>query len=91
VAQHNEVIHERLYVKEPNTERLRKGAAGHMKYRLATGWRETERWFGERYITVRLERSGVDPALGKLPPIPPPPPRTNRRDSNRFGGGGPRG
>jgi hypothetical protein len=89
VGQYNEVMHQRLYLKEPNTERIRKTSAGELKHRLATGWRETERWFADRYITVRLERSGVDPAIGKLPVIPPPPPRTGRRDPNRPGG--PRG
>jgi hypothetical protein len=90
MAQYNEVAHKRLYLREPNTERLRKNAAGRLRHMLATGWRETERWYGDRYITVRMERSGVDPAIGKLPAIPPPPPRSSRRDSNRFGGGGPR-
>lgn len=88
MAQYNEVRHDRLYLKEPRTERLRKGATGQLKHMLATGWRETERWYTDRYITVRMERSGVDPAIGKLPNIPPPPPRISRRDSNRFGGGG---
>ena len=52
MADHHEVVHERLYLREPRTERLRKGAAGHLRHLLATGWRETERWHAEDYITV---------------------------------------
>jgi hypothetical protein len=90
MSDHKEVRHERLYLKEPGTERLRKGSAARLRYLLASGWRETERWYTERFITARVERSGVDPAVGKMPHIPPPAPRPQRQD-NRRGGGGPGG
>ena len=56
MAEYREVTHKRLYVKEPGTERLRSGAAGWLRHRLATGWKETERWHADHYVTVRLER-----------------------------------
>jgi len=98
MAEHHEVRHERLWLKEPGTERLRKNAAAHLRYLLATGWRETDRWIGTDYITVKVERSGVDPRIGRMPKIEPPPPRPPREDrrggfgGRGFGGpGGPRG
>jgi hypothetical protein len=62
---YKESTHERLWLKEPGTERLRKRGAGRLKHLLAQGWRETERWHSDRYVTVRLERSGVSPWIGK--------------------------
>ena len=53
---YKQVIHERLYLKEPGTERFRKTSAGRLKRMLAEGWRETERWHAEDHITVRLDR-----------------------------------
>jgi hypothetical protein len=89
VAEYHEVMHERLYLREPNTERLRKSATGRLRYMLATGWKETERWHNPEYITVKMERSGVAPRMTRLPKIAPPPPRPPRQ---RDGGpGGPRG
>jgi hypothetical protein len=83
---YKEVIHERLYLREPRTERLRKTSAGRLKHLTATGWRETERWHADDYITVRLERSGVSPWIGqpirlKAADMPA------RRDQGRRGGG----
>jgi hypothetical protein len=74
-----QVLHERLHVKEPRTDRLRRSAAGHLKHLLATGWRETDRWQAADYITVRLEREGK--ALEPVPAAPPAAPRS------RQGGG----
>jgi len=93
MADHREVHHERLYVKEPRTERLRKTAAARLRYLLSTGWRETERWHAEDHITVKVERSGVDPRLGKMPYVPPPVARPARGDRGGAGGfrGGPGG
>ena len=88
MADHREVRHERLYVKQPGTERLRKNAAGRLKHMLSTGWRETERWHAEDYITVRMERTGVSPSIGKPPRAVPAEPRPPR-DMNRRGQGGP--
>jgi hypothetical protein len=88
MADHREVIHERLYLKQPGTEKLRKGAEGRLKHLLSNGWRETERWHAEDYITVKVERSGVSPSIGKEPRIQPaemrPPRDFNRR--GQFGG-----
>jgi hypothetical protein len=88
MGEHKEVIEEKLWLKEPRTERLRKGSAGRLRHLLSTGWRETDRWPGDQYVTARFERTGVDPSLGKLPKIQPPPPRTFR-DRNQGGRGGP--
>jgi hypothetical protein len=91
VADHREVIHQRLYLKQPGTERLRKGAEGRLKHLLSTGWRETERWHAEHYITVQVERTGVSPSLGKMPRIDKSEMQRPPRDGNRrgqFGGGG---
>jgi len=90
MADHREVVHERLYLRQPGTERLRKNAAGHLKHMLSTGWRETERWHAEDYITVRMERTGVSPSIGKAPRFTPPEPRPPRdRDRTGRGQGGP--
>ena len=75
MAEHHEVRHERLYLSEPNSERLRKTAAGHLRYLVSTGWRETERWHAPNYITVKMERSGHVPRMTKLPKPPPAPAR----------------
>ena len=44
VAEYKEVVHERLYLKVPGGEQLRKTSAGRLKHMLADGWRETQRW-----------------------------------------------
>jgi hypothetical protein len=67
MGDHREVIHERLYLREPNTDRLRKTAAGRLKRLVAQGWRETDRWNRGEYIEVRLERTGVAPERLRLP------------------------
>ena|SRR5438067_13683132 len=93
MAEHHEVRHERLYLSEPNSERLRKTAAGHLRYLVSTGWRETERWHAPNYITVKMERSGHVPRMTKLPKPPPAPARPARQGGpgRGPGGGGPRG
>jgi hypothetical protein len=95
MGEHHEVMHERLYLKEPRTERLRRSSAARLRYLLATGWRETERWHAEDYITVKVERSGYAPRMTKLPKIIPPPPRPPRQGfgdrGSSFGQRGPRG
>ena len=40
---YKEVLHERLYVRVPGTDKLRKTAAARLKHLLANGWRETDR------------------------------------------------
>jgi hypothetical protein len=86
MAEYLEVTQERLYLKEPRTERLRKRASGRLRFLLSTGWRETDRWHTEEYITVRMERKGHAPRMTRLPKPTPPPPRSPRRG---FGQGGP--
>jgi hypothetical protein len=87
MAEYKEVVHQRLYVKEPRTERLRKNAAGWLRHQLATGWKETERWHADDYVTVRLERSGHAPRMMRMPKITP----VQGRPPRRFGQGGPGG
>jgi hypothetical protein len=53
-----EIMHEQLYLKEPRTERLRKGSTGRLRHLISTGWRETERRYTADYVTLRLERPG---------------------------------
>jgi hypothetical protein len=91
MAEYREVTHMRLYVKEPRTEKLRKNAAGWLRHQIATGWKETERWHAEDYVTVKLERSGHVPRMMRMPKIAPPPPRPPRRGFGQGGPGGPRG
>ena len=43
MADYREILHERLYVKVPGTDKLRKTAANRLKHLLANGWRELER------------------------------------------------
>jgi len=88
VAEYKEVVHERLYVKVPGGDKIRKTSAGRLKYMLAAGWRETDRWQHPEYITVKLERSGHAPTMKILPKPPPPPQRMNRGGRGGFGGRG---
>jgi hypothetical protein len=87
VAEYKEVVHERLYVKVPGGDKLRKTSAGRLKYMLAAGWRETDRWQHPEFITVKLERSGHAPTM-KILPKPPPPPQRMNRGRGGFGGRG---
>ena len=90
MAEYREVIHRRLYLKEPRSERLRKTAAGHLKHLLDTGWKETDRWYSNDYITVCMERSGHAPRMTRLPKVVPPPPRPPRNRLGQGAGSGPR-
>jgi hypothetical protein len=90
MPEYREVVHQRLYLKEPRTERLRKTAAGWLQYMLSIGWRETDRSHANDYVTVKLERTG-HPPLAKMPKIEPAPPRQSRGGFGQGGpGGGPR-
>ena len=93
MAEYREVVHERLYLKVPGGEQLRKTSAGRLKHMLATGWRETQRWEHPEHVTLRLERSGHAPTMKILPKPPAPPPRAPRQGGPRggFNRGGPRG
>ena len=87
MAEYREVVHERLFVKVPGGDKLRKTAAGRLKYMLTAGWRETNRWQNPEFITIRLERSGHAPTM-KILPKPPPPPQRMNRGGGRGGFGG---
>jgi hypothetical protein len=94
MADYKEVRVERLFVKVPNTDRLRKNAAGRHKHLLADGWREMERRQEIDHIWVRYERMGPPPLRLRLPRPEKDQgrferrPRTGMRDGFR---GGPRG
>jgi hypothetical protein len=89
VAEYREIIHERLYLKEPRTERLRKMSAARLQHLLSTGWRETDRLHTDDFMTVRMERTGHAPLMKRMPKIEPPPPRQSRGGFGQ-GPGGPR-
>jgi hypothetical protein len=96
MGERKEIRYERLYVKVPGTDRLRKSAAGRLRHLLNTGWRETERNRTGDYIRVRVERTGFTPEFVKIKEAPAPPPRERRGGppgrGGRFGGpGGPGG
>jgi hypothetical protein len=88
MAEYREVRYERLYVKIPGSDQLRRRAAGRLKHMLATGWRETERAPNAEYIRVRLERTSPVPRNVKIKEPPPPPPRPRREGGFRGGPGG---
>jgi hypothetical protein len=94
MADYKEVRVERLFVKVPNTDKLRKNAAGRHKHLLADGWREMERRQEIDHIWVRYERMGPPPLRLRLPRPEKDQgrferrPRTGMRDGFR---GGPRG
>jgi hypothetical protein len=88
MGEHKEVRHERLYLRVPGSDKLRKGAAGRLKHLLATGWREVDRTHTSEYVQVRVERSGHIPLNVRIKEGPPPPARAPR---GSWGGGGFRG
>jgi hypothetical protein len=90
MADYREVRHEQLYLKEAGTERLRKMSAARQRHLLSTGWREVERFYTDKYVKVRFERTGVNPAIGKMPYIPPPVPFRGRGDRGGAFPGPPR-
>lgn len=92
MSDYKEVLHERLYVTVPGTEKLRKTAANRQKHLLANGWRETERNTHPDYIQVRFERTGHAPMRARLPKAAPEiVDRRPRRDGQGRGQGGGRG
>jgi hypothetical protein len=94
MADYREVRVERLYLKVPNTDKLRKNAAGRHRHLLADGWREMERSLEVDHIRVRYERTGQAPLKARLPRPEKEQFRFERRPrGGGFGGrgGGPRG
>jgi hypothetical protein len=57
-----EVKTERLYVKAPGTDQLRKTAAASLRHLLATGWHETGRKLRSDHVEVHLERTDPGPS-----------------------------
>jgi hypothetical protein len=89
---YKEVLHERLYVRVPGTDKLRKTAAARIKHLLANGWRETERDQRPDHVMVRFERTGHAPMRARLPKAVPEVKFERRpRGQGRGGPGGPGG
>jgi len=90
MPEYKELLHERLYVRVPGTDKLRKTAAARLKHLLATGWRETDRQVLPDHLVVRFERTGHAPMRARLPK-PVAEVRVERRPRRDGPGGGPRG
>lgn len=90
MADYKEVLHERLYVKIPGGDKLRKTAAARLKHLVAAGWRETDRFQRADHLEVRLERTGVAPMQARRPRYVPEQRFERRRGGGRpnFGSGG---
>ena len=90
MADYKEVTHERLYVRVPGTDKLRKTAANRLKHLLAAGWRETDRQQFPDHVMVRFERTGHAPMRARLPKQGPEIriERRPRRDGQQQGGRG---
>ncbi|MDH4111673.1 MAG: hypothetical protein OEV60_03195 [Actinomycetota bacterium] len=88
MADYREILHERLYVKVPGTDKLRKTAANRQKHLLANGWRELERQQRTDHVMVSFERTGHAPMKARVPkPVAEVRvERRPRRDDNRGGG-----
>jgi hypothetical protein len=90
MADYKEVTHERLYVRVPGTDKLRKTAGHRLKHLVAAGWRETDRHQFPDHIMVRFERTGHAPMRARLPKQVPEVriERRPRRDGAQQGGRG---
>ena len=64
MADYREILHERLYVRVPGTDKLRKTAANRHKHLLANGWRELEREPGRRPHHGQVRAHGSCPDEG---------------------------
>ena len=92
MAEYKQVLHERLYVRVPGSDKLRKTAAARLKHLLANGWRETERKQQPDHIWARFERTGHAPMQARLPKKAPEivierRPRRDNRGGGSFRGG----
>jgi D-tyrosyl-tRNA(Tyr) deacylase len=88
MADYREILHERLYVRVPGTDKLRKTAANRQKHLLANGWRELDRQQRPDHVMVTFERTGHAPLKARLPKAAPEVrlERRPRRDDARGGG-----
>jgi hypothetical protein len=68
---YREVLHERLFVTVPGTDKLRRTASSRLKHLLANGWREMERKQHPDHIMVRFERTGHAPMKARVPKAVP--------------------
>ena len=86
---YRENLHERLYVKVPGNDKLRKTAVDRQKHLLANGWRELERQQRTDHIMVLFERTGHAPMKARLPKAVPEVriERRPRRDGQQGGRG----
>ncbi len=91
MAEHKEVVVERLYLREPNTDKLRKNAAARLRHLLANGWRETARIQKVDYLAVHFERTGHPRLKDRLPKAAPVVQGRFDRRPRQDGRGGPRG
>ena len=73
MATYREVRIERLNVKVPGTDQLRRTAAGSLRHLLATGWQETGRTVRSDHVELRLERSSSAPVAAHHPRLSTPP------------------
>ena len=87
MADYKEILHERLYVRVPGTDKLRRTASARLKHLLADGWREISREVRPDHIMVRLERTGHAPLKARLPKKSPEV-RIERRPRGPGGPGG---
>jgi hypothetical protein len=85
MADYREVRVERLHVKVPNTDKLRKTAAGRHRHLLAGGWREVERKQDIDHVWVRYERTGLTPLRLRLPRAEQESARPDRRGRGQGG------
>jgi len=90
MSDYKEVLHERLYVKVPGTDKLRKTASARLKHLLANGYREIERAQKPDHIMVRFERTGHAPLKARIPKKGPEI-KIERRPRRDGQGGGPAG
>ena len=90
MSDYKEVLHERLYVKVPGTDKLRKTAAARLKHLLANGYREIERAQKPDHNMVRFERTGHAPLKARIPKKGPEI-KIERRPRRDGQGGGPAG
>ena len=67
MADYREILHERLYVRVPGTDKLRKTAANRQKHLVANGWRELDRQQRADHVMVTFERTGHAPMKARLP------------------------
>jgi hypothetical protein len=88
MADYKEVRVERLYLKVPNSDRLRKTAAGRHRHLLAAGWREVDRKQDIDHVAVRYERAGATPLKFRLPRPDTEAQRMDRRGGRGRGGPG---